>query len=501
MPVRRFLIALVALAAAALAAAGPTLAHPLGNFTVNEYAGLRVRPAELLVDAVLDRAEIPTFEVRRRLDTDGDGTVSSDEAERARGRECDDLSRGMELAVGGVRVPLAVTAAGLSFPPGSGGLATSRLVCQLRAPLAITATGAEIRFSHASGRRQPGWREIVVEGDEVTVEGARLARTSLSRRLTAYPADRLATPLTVDSVTFVATPGGPALPAFVAPDASPIDPAAARDAAVAAGPRDRDPSGGDAGDAGARAEPIPEVFRTPLSPAVALLALGTAFVLGGGHALTPGHGKTVIAAWLVGSRSSTSQAAQLGLAVAVAHTLGILLLALLALAGEAVLPAGTVALWAPVVAGALVVVVGAAMLVDALGRRQAGRDGGEIGRAHDHDEGHRHSPPAVSRRGLLGLGLAGGLVPSASALVILLGAIAAGQIAFGLVLVVAFGLGMGVVMTLLGVLVVRGRDRVAALSTGHGARVLASLPLAAAVVVVGMGAWLTGQALGPILLS
>jgi ABC-type nickel/cobalt efflux system permease component RcnA len=249
----------------------------------------------------------------------------------------------------------------------------------------------------------------------------------------------------------------------------------------------------------ARGEPLPEIFRAELSPAVAILAVVAALLLGAGHALTPGHGKTVIAAWLVGSRATPGQAVQLGLAVAVAHTLGILLLAVLALAGERALPPGTVALWAPVLAGAIVVAIGTWMLARELERR--GLPGARQARArgHEHEHGHGADAARVSHRGLLGLGLAGGLVPSASALVILLGAIAAGRVAFGLLLVVAFGAGMAVVMTLLGILLVRGRDRLTTLWTGGPRRVLASLSLLAACVVVGMGAWLTGQALAAIL--
>ena len=113
---------------------------------------------------------------------------------------------------------------------------------------------------------------------------------------------------------------------------------------------------------------------------------------------------------------------------------------------------------------------------------------------------HSHAPPTgstLSWRGLFALGLAGGLIPSTSALFILLGSIVAGRPAFGLFLVVVFGLGMAVVMTAIGLVVVLARGRLDTLpsTTGLG-RFARQLPLVAAVVVLSFGVYLSLQAIG-----
>jgi ABC-type nickel/cobalt efflux system permease component RcnA len=222
-----------------------------------------------------------------------------------------------------------------------------------------------------------------------------------------------------------------------------------------------------------------------------LVALLTAAAIGAGHALTPGHGKTVMAAWLVGSRGSASHAVGLGLAVTVSHTLGVLLLAAVVLVAQRTLPATIVAEALPLVAALGIVAIGAWMfageLLDLRRRRR---------HAH-HAHAHEPRPPGrVTWRGLFALGLVGGIVPSTSALLILLGAIAAGRPAFGIVLVVAFGLGMAAILTGVGLLTVVARGRVERLAGGSRlAAAWAYMPLLAAAVVLAVGAWLTAQSL------
>jgi ABC-type nickel/cobalt efflux system permease component RcnA len=103
----------------------------------------------------------------------------------------------------------------------------------------------------------------------------------------------------------------------------------------------------------------------------------------------------------------------------------------------------------------------------------------------------------ITWRGLFALGLAGGLIPSTSALLILLGAIAAGRPTFGFVLVAAFGLGMAAVMVAIGLILVIARERLDRIPTADGfRRVRASMPLAASLLVFAVGIVLTAQALG-----
>jgi nickel/cobalt transporter (NicO) family protein len=240
--------------------------------------------------------------------------------------------------------------------------------------------------------------------------------------------------------------------------------------------------------------------------------------LGAWHALTPGHGKTLLAAYLVGSRGTGVHAVGLGLSVAVSHTLGIVVLALLVVGAESVLAPDVVVRTTPIVAAVSVVAIGGWMLIGEARRRAAARsatvhrhdhdhvDGGDHDHSHEpiaseHAHGgvrHTHLPEAgstLSWRGLFVLGLAGGLIPSTSALLILLGSIAAGRPAFGLVLVIAFGLGMAAVMTGVGLAMVFARGRLDRMpSRSSLGRLAGAAPLLASVAVLGLGVVLTWSA-------
>jgi ABC-type nickel/cobalt efflux system permease component RcnA len=229
-----------------------------------------------------------------------------------------------------------------------------------------------------------------------------------------------------------------------------------------------------------------------LTPLVGAGALLLAVLLGAGHALLPGHGKTMMAAYLAGRRGRPRDALTVGATVTVTHTAGVLLLGL-AVSLSSTLAGDQVLRWLGVVSGALVAVIGAAMLRGALRTRRtdafaahlpeparaagvpalAGAGAGiaaPVHHDHDHDDhhdhghdhghghGHSHGP---GRGGLLGMGIAGGLVPSPSALVVLLASVALGRTVFGVVLVFAYGLGMAGTLTAVGLTLVRVRDRLA----------------------------------------
>ena len=514
-------------AVAVLVTPAAALGHPLGNFTINHYAGLRISTSAVLLDVVIDYAEIPAFQERRQLDTDGDGDVSEAEAAAARESRCNNLAGSLGLAVGGgPALGLATDAAGLSFPPGAGGLATMRLVCEYRAALdPELAAGTAVTFADASYAERIGWREIVVAGDGATISSAPGAAapstTSVSARLTAYPQDLLATPLDSRKLTFVATPGGAALPGFAAPDAVPLDGAIQPGASA-------QPAAGVPGGVGAD---VPALFRAAtLTPVLAIASILLAAALGAGHALTPGHGKTLMAAYLVGSRGTVLHAVGLGLSVTVSHTLGILILALLITGAESILPPDVVVRTVPLVAALGFVAIGGWMVVSELRRRRAPRTHVHDHAPHDHEaiehehphaaehehphpDEHDHEPelehshgglrhshgPArgatITWRSLFALGLAGGIIPSTNALIILLGALVAGRAAFGVVLVIAFGLGMALVLGGVGVALVLVRGRLERFPrTSRLSQITANAPLVASVLVLGIGLWLTAQA-------
>ena len=508
-----------------------TSAHPLGNFTINHYAGVRIEPEQILLDIVIDQAEIPAFQARLGFDTDGDGELSDGEIDAGRVAACRGLADSLDLEVAGVRQALVLTRAGLAFPPGVGGLSTMREVCGYVASLAgPIASGSAVTFADQSFSERLGWREIVVEGSGVTVTAGRgeLRTTSISKRLTFYPTTLLAQALADRDISMTVTPGGPTLAPLDVPDAQAL-PGEAGSPIAAAGASQMSGGGTPAATAvtqaaagavpgGVSAGELPSIFRTAdLTPLVLVLSVMTAAGLGAWHAVTPGHGKTLMAAYLVGTQGRPLHAVGLGLSVALSHTLGILVLAGLIVGAQGVLPPEVVLKTTPVLAAISVVAIGGWMLLGEA-RRRRGRRAASVEHDHahatDHDHAHEHHHQAgehshggirhshipkagstISWRSLFVLGLAGGLIPSASALLILLGSIAAGRPAFGFVLVVAFGLGMALVMGGIGLalVVARGRlDRVEGASPLS--RLSAYMPLVASFVVLGLGLYLTVQA-------
>jgi len=488
-------------------------AHPLGNFTINHFAAIRVAPDRVSLDVVIDRAEIPAFQEQQRLDTDGDGRVSAAELAASRGPECRALAGDLHLASGGAPLAPTLVEAGLSLPPGAGGLSTMRLVCEFEAPLAARiASATTISFEDRSFAERIGWREIVVLGDGTTIAGsagmsvAEEAGGGLSSRLTSYPADLLTQPLNERSISVEVTQGGASQPAWNAPDAAPLADATSAVPGTALGAVP-----------GGVGESLGAIVNVQdLTPLAILVSLAIAFGLGVVHALSPGHGKTIMAAYLVGARGSSRQAVGLGLAVTVSHTLGVLVLAGITLAASSVLPPERLYPVLGVASGGLVIAIGAALLwrrlrpiAAAAAHRRAHAQGNEhhheLEHGHPHPHSHEPAGDSISWRGLLALGLSGGLVPSASALILLLGSIAAGRVAYGLVLVVGFGVGMAVVLAGIGLLLVHARRLVERrVAKGMSAvdrfrRLVAPVQLATAGLVVILGVVLTGQALTQVL--
>ena len=526
---RRALPTLLALALAAVLPAVVT-AHPLGNFTINHYAGVRVEPDRILLDIVVDRAEIPTFQARFDFDLDGDASLSDEEIDAGRVTACEGLAGSLSLTADGAALTPRLTGAGLSFPLGVGGLSTMREVCRFEAPLSTMITDAplDIRFTDRSFAERAGWREIVAQGSGVTLAArtGEVRAVSLSGRLTRYPEDLIDAPLADAALEIRATAGGPTLPPFDVPDVTPVvgaavaAPSASSLVAPSSGPTTRPVASPAAVPGGIAATDIPDIFRqTDLTPLVLVLSLVAAAGLGAGHALTPGHGKTLMAAYLVGTRGSARHALGLGAAVSLSHTVGILALAAVVLAASDVVAPDVVVRWAPLVAAVSIVLIGCWMLLGEVRRRRASAAGEDHRHAHPadhahpleghahvhaHDQSHRHGhshvpASSITWRSLFVLGLAGGIIPSTSALLILLGAMAAGRPAFGLVLVLAFGIGMAAVMSGIGLVLVTARDRVDRVGAGSGfSRVREAVSLVAAVVVLGFGVVLTGQALSAI---
>ncbi|WP_329091166.1 High-affinity nickel-transporter [Streptosporangium sp. NBC_01469] len=508
---------------------GARAAHPLGNFTVNHYNGLRIGPDLVENLAVVDSAELPTLQARPSVDADRSGTVSDSERSAYGTARCAELASAQRLTVNGTATPWRVAESALTYEPGQGGLETTRLTCRLSAvatPLEATGT---ISFGDGYLADRIGWREITA----VASGGVRLARssvpgTSVSRELRAYPDGLLSSPLDQRTAELGVAPGtgSVAVTLPLVPDGPIADALAALDRTFTG-----------------------LIGTDSLTLPLGLLAVLLATVLGAGHALIPGHGKTVMAAYLAGRRGRPRDALIVGATVTATHTLGVLVVGLLLSAFSALTGEGVLA-WLGLASGLLISAVGVRLLLSAwrayrTGEAPAlghGHGHGHFGHGHEHGHGHGHghghlghgpgplaeegrtvalleregadpgeeavrspaggteardeeaartgSEKAPSKGGLVGMGVAGGLVPSPSALVVLLGAIALGRTWFGIALVLAYGVGMAGTLTATGLLLVRltGRlDRLATAGGGLAARVSALAPVGTAAVVVLLG--------------
>lgn len=441
-----------------VAPAGAASAHPLGNFTVNTYAGLRVGADHADVEFIVDMAEIPTLQQKGRID----------------GGSCAPLADRLELRVDGRTARLQAGAGEVVLQPGQAGLQTLRLTCHATAALDQGDGERRVSFTNANFTDRVGWREITAVGDGATLVASDVPATSVSDRLTAYPADLLSSPLDQRSAALVVKPGG----------------------AVAAAPTAPGP---------ARVSPLPRgldratqaftsfVTRHDLTLGFAALAVLASLVLGALHAFAPGHGKTVMAAYLVGQRGTFRQAMGVAMTVTATHTVGVLALGV-AISASTVVAPERVYPWLGAASGLLLAVIGVGFLVR-IARRRLHDHAHTHGHAHHHHHHDHDDDQLVTTRGLVAMGFVGGLLPSPSAVVVLLGAVALGRTWFGVLLVLVYGLGMALTLAGAGLLLLRARgalDRFFGASRQNRWLTLTTrlLPPATAVFILLVGVYL-----------
>jgi nickel/cobalt exporter len=467
---RRVAVAILGLGAflgVGLLGAPPASAHPLGNFTVNRYSGLVLTPGSVRVTYVVDMAEIPTFQEMPSIDTDGDGSASTAERQAWADHEAPALLGGLRMTVDGGPVSLGVRDASMRFRAGQGGLPI--LYFEAHYTGSIPSAGS-VEFRDSNYRDRIGWKEITVSANPgVAVIGSTVPSVSPSHELTAYPADLLSSPLDVRSATFSFAPGS----------------SGASTAGSAAGPV---VSGAPVASGGSFAA----LVRWRLTPVVLALSLALAFGFGALHALGPGHGKTVTAAYLVGRGARSRQAVAAGVAVSLMHTASVLALGLVALVLFHSFPGERVYPWLGLTTGVVAVGLGGAMLWIRFQARRRGEAGEHLhGHRHGHGEGHSHihgehgsTDAVVSRRSLAALAVSGGLLPSPTALVVLTGAIAYHRLGYGLSLIAAFSAGLATALIGVALVAMRARRLVAdRLGTG----VASALPIVSAAVIMGFG--------------
>ncbi|HEX8457511.1 MAG TPA: hypothetical protein VF656_09455 [Pyrinomonadaceae bacterium] len=474
-------------------------AHPLGNFTVNHFSRLEIDRARVRLHYVIDMAEIAALQELQTVDADGDRQHTQAELDAYAARTAAAHVAGLRLASDGAPVALKLVGQRIALRPGEGNLPTLRLECDYEGELPAVVTQAtdaarRISFTDANYAGRIGWREIVIApATGVRVFDSNAYGSSLSNELRAYPRDMTSAPLDERTAELSFTTAAD-LPAgarpLVARDGARVEPAA----------RDR----------------LAELISVrDLTPGVVLAGLLLAAILGGFHALSPGHGKTVVAAYLVGSRGTARHAAFLGLTVTVTHTAGVFALGIVTLfAAQYVVPERLYPVLS-FVSGAIVVAIGVSLLV-----RRIGAAYGYVEHAHDEESGahthaqgalsgahthgggaaHTHLPPGadgerVTWRRLLALGISGGLLPCPSALVVLLSAIHLRRVGYGLLLVVAFSAGLASVLTAVGLLFVYARRRMER-PLASGGLWLRVLPALSAFVITCAGLFICYQAAG-----
>jgi ABC-type nickel/cobalt efflux system permease component RcnA len=483
-----------------LSASAPqvALAHPLGNFTVNRYARIELFSDAVRVKYVLDLAEIPAFQEIDAIDTDGNGELSEAESEAYLGGKVPEIVDRLALTVDSEETELSVLTRGVSYPEGQAGLRTVRIDLLLEAPSVPGAAAVEFADNNYSDR--VGWKEIIVApAAGVSLVNSSVPVRDVSKELTEYPGDLLSSPLDVRAATasFDATSGA-AAPAVASLALTAPDTAVNRAGGGFASLVDTD----------------------NLTLTVILLSLLFAFAFGAVHALEPGHGKTFVAAYFVGTRGSAREAMLLGLIVAVTHTIGVFAIGLLTLFGSQFILPEKLYPWLSLASGLMVLLLGVRLLamrsrgLSFLRRFRARAHSHDGHGEHSHGHGHSHEPPPGSPwKGLIALGLADGLTPSPSALIVLLAAVSLDRIGLGVLLIVAFSVGLAAVLTLVCLALVYARRIVEALSArGHGlsahpafawavgngsssGALMTVLPLGGAAVLTIVGLLLTVRAL------
>ncbi|MFN8465820.1 MAG: sulfite exporter TauE/SafE family protein [Caldilineaceae bacterium] len=511
------LLALVVAVATPVAAS----AHPLGNFTVNRYSRLSVGTGQLQLLYVLDMAEIPAHAERAQIDTNGDGELSPAEVDRYRTAAAEALLYGVELEIDGTVIPLELQSAALSFPSGQAGLPTLRLEVTAHTA-ALRAGEHNVRYADQNYGDRLGWQEIVASAEPgVTLANASVPAQDRSHALKVYPQDLLNDPPRVSAATFV-------WKAAAGTGAGAGDAVVKSTATGSAGAN----TGVISGRSGRPSDPFADLIAIPqLGLGAVLLALAAAFGWGALHAMSPGHGKTLVAAYLVGAHGTARHALFLGLTTTITHTAGVFALGFVTLAlSRYVLPEQLYP-WLSAASGILVVVIGLSLARRRLfgdahqhdhdhhhehhahehGHEHSHEHGHEHGHGdehehthedqHHHGHGHSHLPPGadgrpVTWRGLLALGISGGLLPCPSALVLMLGAISLNRIGFGLLLIVSFSIGLASVLTLFGIALVHAGKWFERIP--EGGRLIRFVPAASALFITAAGLVITLEALGQV---
>jgi ABC-type nickel/cobalt efflux system permease component RcnA len=442
---------------------GLAAAHPLGNFSINQFARIEVEKSQVKLRAVLDLAEIPTFQESQTIDTNKDGTLSQAELDTYAETISPNYIANLQVSVDGQTVNFRLTAKETGLQNGSGNLPTLRIKWDLIGDLPASDSDAvrRFKFENKNYPERIGWSEIVVrQVAGINVFNSTAFGSAITDELKNYPED-LAAPLQEKTAEFSFTAGA------IPQNATPLQ---NRDGQI---------------NAPVVKDKFAELINGEITLPVMLVGLLFAFGFGAAHAMSPGHGKTVVGAYLVGSRGTVKHAVFLGLTVTITHTISVFALGIIALfASQYILPERLIP-FLSFVSGLLVFFIGLTLFKD----RLFAALGWKINRSHSHDhthiDGHSHvehgfhthddgsphthdhahddlththggsththlPPNDISWRNLLALGVSGGLIPCPSALVLMLSAISLNRIGYGIILTLVFSFGLAATLTAVG---------------------------------------------------
>jgi ABC-type nickel/cobalt efflux system permease component RcnA len=532
-------------------------AHPMGNFSVNHYSRITLANDGVEIRYILDLAEIPTFQELQQSNIVAKSDDKNVLAFLANQGEL--LGRGLTLILDDKSMPLHLVSQNVIFPPGAGGLPTMKMGFVYRTAQWTETNGAvaNLFFEDRNFVGNAGWKEIVVAAPPGILISTSAPATDRSAELSNYPTDLLNSPpqsLTA-SIQFAlpslikavdAPSASHPLPGSIIVAKSTIDESsnshkmaiASAAAAVShvsireAKTRKATPATAiqversttqtstshpihlSANLQGTSRSHFTELMTTGrLSLWFLITAAVIAFGLGALHALEPGHGKTIVAAYLVGSRGTIRHAALLGIIVTASHTAGVFALGAITLYASRYIVPERLYPWLGACSGLMIAGLGGYMFL----RRWTGQDGDHAhagGQPHSHwfstektvrslpedstplqtTQARSISRKSVSLSQLFILGITGGIIPCPAALVVLLSALALHRVGLGLFLIIAFSLGLAAVLIGFGMLMVYAGQLVAGLKV-DGPFTTRWMPIASAAFMTVLGAGITVQAL------
>jgi nickel/cobalt transporter (NicO) family protein len=500
----------------------------MGNFSVSHYTRLVPSGGGVEVTYVLDLAEVPTYTLLRDWKLDAKARQVELEAKAA--EQAREWAKGLEFQSGGRAVEPKFVGAEIKLSEGAGGLSVARIASTFE----LKGVQSPLTFEDHNFPERAGWKEIVIRsGSGAAIVKASQGDVEQSKALTEYPADPTSAP-PQDLRAFVEwrSTAGPVVSKAIKPVIAPIAQPAPVQPATAAPPPSSTP--------GVKQPPGTVVKGDYLSRLVAmkqipiawlLVGLAVAFGFGAAHALTPGHGKTIVAAYLVGSRGTMGHAAFLGAMVTFTHTISVFLLGLGVLFLSDIVKPEKITPVLGAISGLSVVAVGASLFYKRLKKLRAAHEHHHHhdhdrhdhahahdhhhhdhahehhhphNHGHDHDHDHDHGPHShshvpegdITMGSLIALGASGGLVPCPSALVLLLASISFGHVGAGLILLVAFSIGLAGVLMAIGMMVLYAKNWLPdpAKTSRHPAFRL--VPVISAAIIVCIGVLMTGVSLG-----